>query len=164
MSSAEGADNPLAVDVLVVDEASMLDLALATKLFEAIPTRHASCCSATRTSSRQWKPARCSRSRRGSDAECRVHRARRSPASRRPDPPRAAADAIQLHDSVIWFTENFRFAADSGIGRLAAYVNAGDGDRPAAHQAGAGPALPLPKRPSSTAPRPARPSRIESAR
>ena len=31
------AGNPLAVDVLVVDEASMLDLALATRLFEAVP-------------------------------------------------------------------------------------------------------------------------------
>ena len=32
------ADNPLPLDLLVVDEASMLDLALATKLFEAVPT------------------------------------------------------------------------------------------------------------------------------
>ncbi|TAH45958.1 MAG: exodeoxyribonuclease V subunit alpha, partial [Betaproteobacteria bacterium] len=31
------ADNPLAVDVLVVDEASMLDLALATRLLDALP-------------------------------------------------------------------------------------------------------------------------------
>ena len=32
------ADNPLPFDVLVVDEASMLDLALATTLLEAVPT------------------------------------------------------------------------------------------------------------------------------
>ena len=31
------ADNPLPIDLLVVDEASMLDLALATKLLEAVP-------------------------------------------------------------------------------------------------------------------------------
>jgi exodeoxyribonuclease V alpha subunit len=30
-----------------------------------------------------------------------------------------------LHDSVVWLTENFRFAEDSGIGRLAAHINAG---------------------------------------
>src|SRR5690606_14270850 len=32
-------DRPLAVDVLVVDEASMVDLALMTKLIEALPAR-----------------------------------------------------------------------------------------------------------------------------
>ena len=32
------AGNPLPIDLLVVDEASMLDLALATKLLEAVPT------------------------------------------------------------------------------------------------------------------------------
>jgi exodeoxyribonuclease V alpha subunit len=31
-----------------------------------------------------------------------------------------------LDDSVVWLTENFRFAKDSGIGRLAAHVNAGE--------------------------------------
>jgi len=31
-----------------------------------------------------------------------------------------------LPDSVIWLTENFRFAHDSGIGRVATAVNAGD--------------------------------------
>ena len=34
---AHDAARPLAIDVLVVDEASMLDLALATRLFEAVP-------------------------------------------------------------------------------------------------------------------------------
>jgi len=57
------AGNPLAIDALVVDEASMLDLALATRLLEAVPE---------------------------------------------------TARIIQR------FTQNFRFAADSGIGRLAA--------------------------------------------
>ena len=32
----------------------------------------------------------------------------------------------RLNDSVVWLTENFRFAKDSGIGRLAAHVNAGE--------------------------------------
>src|SRR4029077_8438802 len=31
-----------------------------------------------------------------------------------------------LHDSVVWLTDNFRFARESGIGRLAAAVNSGD--------------------------------------
>jgi len=33
-----------------------------------------------------------------------------------------------LADSVVWLTENFRFARESGIGRLAGHVNAGEAD------------------------------------
>ncbi len=40
--------------------------------------------------------------------------------------PPAPVKPTCLHDSVVWLTENFRFAKDSGIGRLAAHVNAGD--------------------------------------
>lgn len=54
------ADNPLPLDVLVVDEASMVDLALMAKLLDALPPARAWCCWATRTSSRRWRPARCS--------------------------------------------------------------------------------------------------------
>ncbi len=54
------AGNRLPIDVLIVDEASMLDLALATHLIEAVPDGVASSCSATRTSSRRSRPALCS--------------------------------------------------------------------------------------------------------
>lgn len=39
--------------------------------------------------------------------------------------PAAPAQASALRDSVVWFDRNFRFAADSGIGRLAADTVAG---------------------------------------
>jgi exodeoxyribonuclease V alpha subunit len=52
------AGNPLPIDALIVDEASMLDLALACRLCEAVPPAPAWSCSATRTSSRPSRPAR----------------------------------------------------------------------------------------------------------
>ncbi|MCV4785553.1 hypothetical protein OFM36_39595, partial [Escherichia coli] len=33
-----------------------------------------------------------------------------------------------LADTTVWFTRNFRFSAEGGIGRLAAEVNAGRAD------------------------------------
>ena len=55
------AGNPLAIDVLVVDEASMLDLALATTAPRGgADSARASCCSATRTSSPPSNRAPCS--------------------------------------------------------------------------------------------------------
>ena len=124
------AGNPLPIDLLVVDEASMLDLALATKLVEAVPP------AAQHHPAGRQGPARRRRIRRRvlgalrrSDAEQRVRRA----ALRRHRHPRRAhrraprrSSRRASHDSVVWLTENFRFAQDSGIGRLAAHVNAGE--------------------------------------
>ncbi|MGC1816291.1 MAG: exodeoxyribonuclease V subunit alpha [Casimicrobiaceae bacterium] len=121
--------NPLPIDLLVVDEASMLDLSLATKLVEAVPLgariillgdkdQLAAVESGAVFSELSADPTLSS--------ACieRLSEITRIPAARiacaapiRPTP---------LHDSVVWLTENFRFARDSGIGRLAALVNAGD--------------------------------------
>mgnify|MGYP003420010621 CR=1 FL=1 len=46
--------------------------------------------------------------------------------------PPAPAGASKLQDASVWFQRNFRFAADSGIGRLAAAINAGRADDAAA--------------------------------
>jgi exodeoxyribonuclease V alpha subunit len=40
--------------------------------------------------------------------------------------PPVARISSRLNDCVIWFTKNYRFASDSGIGRLAAHINAGE--------------------------------------
>ena len=126
------AGNPLPVDVLVVDEASMLDLALATRLLEAVPDAarvillgdkdqlaaveagavFSEICADPSMS--EWMRERVA-TLTGIDA------ARIVPAS--------PVESTPLRDSVVWFTENFRFAADSGIGRLASLVNAGDCDQ-----------------------------------
>jgi len=42
--------------------------------------------------------------------------------------PPPAATSSALHDSAVWFTQNYRFARDSGIGKLAGSINRGDAD------------------------------------
>lgn len=122
------AENPLALDVLVVDEASMLDLSLAVHLLEAVPPqarivllgdRHqlaaveAGAVFAELASDPSLSPS------------CREALAALTgvpvaciepPLPRHPSP---------LQDTVTWFTRSYRFEAGSGIGQLAGLVNAG---------------------------------------
>ncbi|MEP7209177.1 MAG: exodeoxyribonuclease V subunit alpha, partial [Casimicrobiaceae bacterium] len=124
-----GADHPLAIDVLVVDEASMLDLALAAKLFEAVPTsarivllgdkdQLAAVESGAVFSELSADPTLEPDCVRRLATICAVPSARITP----PPPARPTP----LRDSVVWFGRNFRFAPDSGIGRLAGAIRAGD--------------------------------------
>lgn len=122
------AGHPLALDALVVDEASMLDLALATRLLEAVP-EHARIIllgdkdqlsaveSGAVFAELSADPSLSAAARSDLAALCGVAAEHIVPAA----PLRASA----LRDSVVWFNRNFRFAADSGIGRLAADTVAG---------------------------------------
>ena len=123
------AGNPLAVDVLIVDEASMLDLALANRLVDALPAAarlvllgdkdqlaavEAGAVFAELSAERVFSPALSTR------------------LGLEPVPgeaePHVCASA-GLKDCVVWLTESHRFRADSGIGRLAAEVREGQGAR-----------------------------------
>ncbi|MEO8133280.1 MAG: exodeoxyribonuclease V subunit alpha [Betaproteobacteria bacterium] len=124
-----GTDNPLPIDLLVIDEASMLDLALATRLFEAVP-QSASIILLGDKDQLSAVESGAVFSELSADPTLNVKCIERLAAltgidSRRIQcaPP---ATPSTLQDSVIWFTRNFRFATESGIGRLAAYINAGD--------------------------------------
>ena len=123
------AEHPLPFDVVVVDEASMLDLALATHLVEAVPKDarvllvgdkdqlsavEAGAVFAELSSRRAFTPA-CI------DAIAALTGIPRDAIATLTSDP-----AATLPDSVTWLTENFRFASDSGIGRVATAVNAGD--------------------------------------
>lgn len=120
-----GAERPLALDWLIVDEASMLDLALARQLFDALPDsarlvllgdRHQlaavenGAVFAELSESPGWSEATRAALQQALDLV-------ELPA--RPGP---------LPDLAIEFTRSHRFAADSGIGRLAACVRDGDAD------------------------------------
>jgi exodeoxyribonuclease V alpha subunit len=116
------ARNPLPVDLLIVDEASMLDLALAARLLDALPDgarvvllgdqdqlaaveagavfAEASADPSLSPECRAWLAAAC-----GVTPELIVV----------PEPRRRGT----LADSVVWLTSNFRFGAASAIGRLA---------------------------------------------
>ena len=125
---AHDADHPLAIDALVVDEASMLDLALATHLLGAVPPtariillgdkdQLAAVESGAVFAELSIDPTLtpdCVRdlaAMTGTPADAIV--------------PPSAAQRSALQDSAVWFTQTYRFAADSGIGRLAGDVNAG---------------------------------------
>ncbi|MDE2360096.1 MAG: exodeoxyribonuclease V subunit alpha [Betaproteobacteria bacterium] len=122
-------DHPLPIDLLVVDEASMLDLSLATRLVEAVPTNAriillgdkdqlAAVESGAVFSELSADPTLSSACTELLSEITGIPAARIVCA--------APIKPTPLHDSVVWLTENFRFAKDSGIGRLAALVNAGE--------------------------------------
>jgi len=123
------AGNPLPIDVLVVDEASMLDLALATRLISAVPDsarivllgdkdQLAAVESGAVFAEVSADPTLGEPCRDALAALCGI-----DPATLRTTP---AAEAGALRDSVVWFTRNHRFAADSGIARAAAHIRRGD--------------------------------------
>ena len=125
---AHDAGHPLALDALVVDEASMLDLALATRLLEAVPDtarlillgdkdQLAAVESGAVFAELSADPSLSEGTRDALAALCGMAAERLRP----PVPARASA----LQDAVVWFTRNYRFAADSGIGRLAADIRGG---------------------------------------
>jgi exodeoxyribonuclease V alpha subunit len=95
---------PLALDVLVVDEASMLDLSLAVHLIEAVPE-------GARLVLLGDKDQLAAVEAGSIFAEL------------------AAREGSRLADCVVWLSESYRFPPSSGIGRLAADINAGEPDR-----------------------------------
>ncbi|MEP7276337.1 MAG: exodeoxyribonuclease V subunit alpha [Betaproteobacteria bacterium] len=124
------ATHPLAVDVVVVDEASMLDLALATRLFEAVPDSARLLLVGDKDQLAAVEAgAVFAELTAGATFSARGTAALAALTGATPEEIRAAGHPAPgaLPDSVVWLAENFRFAQDSSIGRLAAAVNAGDG-------------------------------------
>ena len=125
---AHDAANPLPIDALVVDEASMLDLALATRLLEAVPPaariillgdkdQLAAVESGAVFAELSVDPtltAACVRD---------LAALTGTPAAAIAPPPPATPSALK--DCAVWFTQTYRFARDSGIGRLAHDINTG---------------------------------------
>jgi exodeoxyribonuclease V alpha subunit len=122
-------DHLLPIDVLVIDEASMLDLALAVRLFEAVPDAariillgdkdqlsavESGAVFAELSADPQLTPSCVARLA----ALCDI------PAADIVPPPVAISSG--LRDCAVWFAESFRFSADSGVGRLASGIRSGD--------------------------------------
>ena len=133
MPSGDGfrhhAGNRLAIDALVVDEASMLDLALATRLIEAVPddARIILLGDKDQLAAVESGAVFAELSADPSLSEARIEQiaslcAMPGEAIHAPKPVAHSG----LQDQVVWLTRNFRFASDSGIGQLAADINSGD--------------------------------------
>ncbi|MEP7281015.1 MAG: exodeoxyribonuclease V subunit alpha [Rubrivivax sp.] len=134
-----GVHRPLPIDLLVVDEASMLDLALATRLLEAVPLAARIVLLGDKDQLAAVEAGAvfaelAATTTIGADAATALAAALDvapdTLAAAVPVAPAATAvDPINpLIDSVVWFRRNHRFAADSGIGRLAAAVRDGAAD------------------------------------
>ncbi len=134
------AGNPLALDVLVVDEASMLDLALAARLVDALPPDarlillgdkdqlaavEAGAVFAELSAQRSLSALTIDRLSGLTGAAAAAIAEAGGPAAITD----ADNTAAPLTDCVVWLSHSHRFDADSGIGRLAADVNAGAGAR-----------------------------------
>ena len=118
------AENPLPLDVLVVDEASMVDLAMMAKLLVALP-------SIARLILLGDKDQLCAVEAGAVFAELCQGRglstgeaALLSELLQQPVP--AVAGYSQLGESITLLTHSHRFSSESGIGQLAAAVNQGD--------------------------------------
>jgi exodeoxyribonuclease V alpha subunit len=118
------AASPLPLDVLVVDEASMVDLALMAKLLDALPTNarlillgdkdqlsavEAGAVFAELCEGRGFTP----------ETAAALQRLTGQPVE-------AQAPSSRLGDAVVLLTHSHRFAGDSGIGELARRINGGD--------------------------------------
>lgn len=118
------AANPLALDVLVVDEASMVDLALMAKLVAALPPKARLILLGDKDQLAAVEAGAvfaelCEG--RGFDAQEAADLQRITGQSVPVETP-----ASQLGDAVVLLTHSHRFAGDSGIGELARRINAGD--------------------------------------
>jgi exodeoxyribonuclease V alpha subunit len=118
------AANPLALDVLVVDEASMVDLALMAKLVDALPP-------SARLILLGDKDQLCAVEAGAVFAE--LCEGRGFAAQAAADLQRITGQQVavvqptsRLGDAVVLLTHSHRFAGDSGIGELARRINGGD--------------------------------------
>jgi exodeoxyribonuclease V alpha subunit len=118
------AARPLALDVLVVDEASMVDLALMAKLVDALPPHARLILLGDKDQLAAVEAGAvfaelCEG--RGFDAQAVTELQRITGQSVPVEPPRS-----RLGDAVVLLTHSHRFAGDSGIGELARRINGGD--------------------------------------
>ena len=127
------AQHLLAIDTLVLDEASMLDLSLATRLLEAVPSHArivllgdhrqlAAVESGAVFAEIAGDPSWSEPCRSGVAALCGLPVQTAVQGIVPPTPSRRSP----LQDCVVWFQKNYRFQSNSGIGRMARCINDGN--------------------------------------
>lgn len=123
------AGQPLAIDTLIVDEASMLDLALATHLLEAVPDSARIILLGDKDQLAAVESGAVFAELSRNPAMSEHGRQQLAELAATPiaviDAPPARADS-KLSDSVVWFRQNFRFVDTPAIGTLATLINSGE--------------------------------------
>jgi exodeoxyribonuclease V alpha subunit len=121
--------NPLALDLLVVDEASMLDLALAASLLDALPPHARLVLLGDKDQLAAVEAGAVFADLSSGWRFCADEAARLATLTGAPEEIllQGAGSEAALPDSVVWLLDSHRFHADSGIGRLAREINAGEG-------------------------------------
>jgi exodeoxyribonuclease V alpha subunit len=123
------AGNPLHVDLLVIDEASMVDLPLLARALDALPEHARLVLLGDRDQLASVEAGAVLADICGEAAEPRYSAELRKALRETADETQEqAAEASAMADSVVLLTHSYRFARDSGIGALAQAVNAGDAD------------------------------------
>ena len=128
-----GPDNPLPLDMLVVDEASMLDLELAARLMDALPDHAGLVLLGDRNQLASVEAGAVLASL------CREDVVNAFSPDFAADAAKACAHGLPvtgspalLTDHVVELKKNWRFGADSGIAALAEYIRKGEAERAAA--------------------------------
>lgn len=128
-------DNPLPVDAVVVDEASMVDLALMAKLIQAVPRQARLILLGDMDQLASVEAGAvlgdiCGRSP-GIVPDFQRHllavTGQEPSAADGPGRSPAAQAGPPIQDAIVELTRSYRFSQVGGIGRLAGLVNAGDG-------------------------------------
>ena len=134
-------DNPLPLDVLVVDEVSMVDLAMMARLVDAMPPAARLILLGDKDQLAAVEPGAvlgdlCARG----NAFTPGWAQRLAAVAGTPSLP-TATDGAPLADAIVLLRHSHRFAASSGIGRFADAVRAGDADAALTLLGDAGPDL-----------------------
>ncbi|EFG5624163.1 exodeoxyribonuclease V subunit alpha, partial [Escherichia coli] len=122
------AGNPLHLDVLVVDEASMIDLPMMSRLIDALPDHARVIFLGDRDQLASVEAGAvlgdiCAYANAGFTAE-RAGQLSRLTGTH--VPAGTGTEAASLRDSLCLLQKSYRFGSDSGIGQLAAAINRGD--------------------------------------
>jgi exodeoxyribonuclease V alpha subunit len=124
------AANPLPIDVLVIDEASMVDLEMMAAVLDALPPNARLILLGDKDQLASVEAGAvlgelCDRAREGHYTEA-TRAWLEAATGERIDAAMLDAHGLPLDQAVAMLRESHRFAADSGIGALAELVNAGD--------------------------------------
>lgn len=126
-----GADRPLALDLLVVDEASMVDIELMSALLEALPAQARLILLGDRDQLASVEAGAvlgdlCLSAARGRPSEAVAALAARAGGASAGPGAASQKPVTPLADHVVVLQKSYRFDEHSGIGALARAVNAGD--------------------------------------